>query len=377
MSKRIGAVAILPYGVIQNQDWDTLAHRIFRFAISSQPTEKLTNREAKKTINILAGICSWNRASTTMRQINSRKEHVIQNLDRIPMLQKGPEFNKLVKHIETADSYIGRFSALPTGLTSHIGEPRKFLELLRWASSLPSVDRSAAEELRERLGEARAFSGNSSKLSQLLHLANPDCFVVVNKRTSLAINKGLGYDLTKLDTFIDNLPLLYYWGLALVGASQKGRMRILDTVLVNRHGHLKAYFEKAWRKAIAEIQKTDGDAGNIEDPAGSGITGEEGRKLLRKHLTRERSAELVKAFKHNLKSFCCEACGFDFYKVYGELGRKFIEAHHKVPLHHGAERTTKLSDLAALCSNCHRMVHKKIPQPTVGQLKALIIRHRH
>lgn len=45
--------------------------------------------------------------------------------------------------------------------------------------------------------------------------------------------------------------------------------------------------------------------------------------------------------------------------IYGELGTGYIEAHHKVPVALIEEgETTKLSDLAALCANCHRMIHR-------------------
>lgn len=53
-------------------------------------------------------------------------------------------------------------------------------------------------------------------------------------------------------------------------------------------------------------------------------------------------------------------CTFDFAKVYGALGADFIEIHHTKPvakMKPGSK--TKLSDLALLCSNCHRMAHRK------------------
>ena len=61
---------------------------------------------------------------------------------------------------------------------------------------------------------------------------------------------------------------------------------------------------------------------------------------------------------HGLK---CQCCGFDFQEKYGELGKGFIEVHHTVPL---ASRTEEIevnpeTDLVCLCSNCHRMVHRK------------------
>ena len=50
---------------------------------------------------------------------------------------------------------------------------------------------------------------------------------------------------------------------------------------------------------------------------------------------------------------------FDFFKIYGEHGKGYIECHHLKPvskMNEGDE--TKLSDLSLVCSNCHRMIHK-------------------
>lgn len=86
---------------------------------------------------------------------------------------------------------------------------------------------------------------------------------------------------------------------------------------------------------------------------------EEGRATLRVHMRRERSRKLIQEFKASLESFACEACGDDMEAVYGPLGAGYIEAHHRVPvalIEEGSK--TRLSDLAALCANCHRIVHR-------------------
>lgn len=57
----------------------------------------------------------------------------------------------------------------------------------------------------------------------------------------------------------------------------------------------------------------------------------------------------------------CMACGFDFEDVYGELGRNFIEVHHIKPLYSLDDEVVidPATDLVCLCSNCHRMIHRK------------------
>lgn len=56
----------------------------------------------------------------------------------------------------------------------------------------------------------------------------------------------------------------------------------------------------------------------------------------------------------------CAVCSFDFEKVYGELGRDFIEIHHLTPLGESDEEMTvnPKTDLIPLCANCHRMIHR-------------------
>lgn len=57
-------------------------------------------------------------------------------------------------------------------------------------------------------------------------------------------------------------------------------------------------------------------------------------------------------------NYTCQVCGFNFEKVYGERGKRFIEVHHKNPMaNFDEEHEVKLEDLISLCSNCHSMVH--------------------
>jgi 5-methylcytosine-specific restriction protein A len=67
---------------------------------------------------------------------------------------------------------------------------------------------------------------------------------------------------------------------------------------------------------------------------------------------------------------------FDFERVYGPRGADFIECHHRVPLHVTGQVTTRLEDLALICSNCHRMIHRTRPWLTVEELGQLVITQR-
>ncbi|WP_020568824.1 HNH endonuclease [Neolewinella persica] len=75
----------------------------------------------------------------------------------------------------------------------------------------------------------------------------------------------------------------------------------------------------------------------------------------------------------------CKGCGFDFEEVYGEWGAGFIEVHHLQSLasNEGKEvETDPETDLAVLCANCHRMVHrKKEVTLTIEELKSKMKKH--
>lgn len=104
----------------------------------------------------------------------------------------------------------------------------------------------------------------------------------------------------------------------------------------------------------------------------------EGRQLLRTHLVRERRPALVKLAKQRFKDqhdgrLFCQACGFDFSATYGPLGEDYIEAHHTVPVSQlvpGSQ--TRVEDLAMVCANCHRMLHRRRPWLTMPELAQIL-----
>lgn len=75
----------------------------------------------------------------------------------------------------------------------------------------------------------------------------------------------------------------------------------------------------------------------------------------------------------------CECCGFDFEKAYGEMGRDFIEVHHRKPISQtdGEHAIDPKKDLVPLCSNCHSMIHRLAKEPgdciTLEELKGRYI----
>ena len=107
----------------------------------------------------------------------------------------------------------------------------------------------------------------------------------------------------------------------------------------------------------------------------------EGKLLLKKHLSRERNPKLIseakRLFVKKNNHLFCEVCGFDFAKIYGEIGDNFIEAHHIKPISNMEDgEKTKIEDIVMLCSNCHSMMHRKKPWLTIEQLKESIKRQQ-
>jgi len=104
----------------------------------------------------------------------------------------------------------------------------------------------------------------------------------------------------------------------------------------------------------------------------------EGKEIERRHKLRERNQAVIKAAKDSFKQkkgkLYCQVCGFDFHDKYGEIGCDFIEGHHTIPISElEGEVKTKVGDVALVCSNCHRMLHRKRPWLKMEDLKSLIV----
>ena len=101
--------------------------------------------------------------------------------------------------------------------------------------------------------------------------------------------------------------------------------------------------------------------------------------LSRQHAVRERNRSAVSAKINAMMGeagrLACEVCSFDFFAFYGELGRGFAECHHTIPLSEAVfQRKTRLTDLAIVCANYHRMLHRVRTVLTVASLRCLVER---
>jgi 5-methylcytosine-specific restriction protein A len=124
----------------------------------------------------------------------------------------------------------------------------------------------------------------------------------------------------------------------------------------------------------------DADSTELPDLDPIDIPAGEGGVALRAHLRRERDPKLRRRKLTDTKRrglpIACEVCGFDFGQTYGSHGLDYIECHHRTPLHVTGQTQTRLADLALLCSNCHRMIHRTKRWLTVEKLKDLVTTQR-
>ncbi|MBO5930993.1 MAG: HNH endonuclease [Clostridia bacterium] len=108
----------------------------------------------------------------------------------------------------------------------------------------------------------------------------------------------------------------------------------------------------------------------------------EGKRQLKQHIVSERNPMLVQAAKKKFKQehsgkLFCEICGFDFFSTYGDIGEDYIEVHHKKPVSKMKEgEKTKIQDVAVVCSNCHKIIHRKKPWLTIEQVKKIVEKRR-
>ncbi|WP_286145483.1 HNH endonuclease [Bacillus sp. AFS077874] len=92
-----------------------------------------------------------------------------------------------------------------------------------------------------------------------------------------------------------------------------------------------------------------------------------GKRYERDPINRKRAIEI-----HGLS---CLACGFNFEEIYGDRGKDFIEVHHVKPLSTIGEEVSidPMEDLVPVCSNCHRMIHRKKEKVlTIEELRVIL-----
>ena len=131
------------------------------------------------------------------------------------------------------------------------------------------------------------------------------------------------------------------------------------------------------RAAAAAIRRMAAAEAPPDDPEQDDTGAREGVLLFRWHRVRERDRGLVRRkLRDSLKKtgrLACQVCGFDFELQYRDLGSPFIECHHLTPLSRlRPDSFTRLRDLALVCPNCHRMLHRQRDPSDLDALRARV-----
>jgi 5-methylcytosine-specific restriction protein A len=109
------------------------------------------------------------------------------------------------------------------------------------------------------------------------------------------------------------------------------------------------------------------DVENGETTFEGGLRTYFGKRFERDPYNRKRAIEI--------HGYSCVVCGFNYEEVYGERGKDFIEVHHVKPLNTlgGQEEIDPRTDLVPVCSNCHRIIHRRHEDVlSIDQMKELI-----
>jgi 5-methylcytosine-specific restriction protein A len=79
------------------------------------------------------------------------------------------------------------------------------------------------------------------------------------------------------------------------------------------------------------------------------------------------------------QGYRCQGCDVDYGELYGQQGKRCVDAHHLVPFAQLGEDVRPLDprrDFAIVCANCYRLIHSRRPEPlTVSELRALLARY--
>jgi 5-methylcytosine-specific restriction enzyme A len=70
----------------------------------------------------------------------------------------------------------------------------------------------------------------------------------------------------------------------------------------------------------------------------------------------------------------CFICGFNFGKVFGELGKGFIHVHHLRPLSEIGEdyEVDPVQDMRPVCPNCHAIIHRRSTPLSIKEMESLL-----
>lgn len=152
-----------------------------------------------------------------------------------------------------------------------------------------------------------------------------------------------------------------------------------EDILAGPYGYISSKAIESYIRFYAQKHNIDLDSITLSDDSPIQESDDEkdekqrveGRLTEAKVLRRQRNRQ-ARQLCLEASGYKCYVCGFDFEKTYGEIGKGFLEVHHTKPLAtYDDEHPIPQSELCALCSNCHSMVHRKKEVMDVDELKRI------
>ncbi len=126
--------------------------------------------------------------------------------------------------------------------------------------------------------------------------------------------------------------------------------------------------------SVEEIEPPD----DLSDIVTHGLGEVEGRRM-RVEINRYERSRKNRSACIAIYGEKCQVCFLDFGKMYGNLGRGYIEVHHRLPvsLMEQEYALSPKTDLIPVCSNCHRMMHRTWPPVEPETLKQIVEKEKN
>lgn len=119
--------------------------------------------------------------------------------------------------------------------------------------------------------------------------------------------------------------------------------------------------DKAATAAAAARIRSGMHIAQVDEPPDEDFEFAEGRAVTEAHKRIERNKSVRKKLlktKREAGMLQCELCACTGEHLDISVRESIFEAHHTKPISETGEVKTKLSDMALLCANCHRLVHR-------------------
>jgi hypothetical protein len=231
-----------------------------------------------------------------------------------------------------------------------LGEPRLEVWCCEWANK-PGKRRvwyglyaTQAEKLRKRVAAL------PESLRPVRRLSEKDMRPATGSKSDYVLRTPLDaseYDRPIYEEYEENGSEQAYYG-AYDSALPENKEKVLGIV-----ARATSFFE-----TVIKSQQPDAHSNEKDGDPEETYVHYENRHVVHQHLAREQNRTLV-AQCHKRDNYRCQVCEMTFREVYGDIGKAFAEAHHIIPLNRLANTVeSSVSDLATVCANCHRMLHK-------------------